>query len=252
MRRLPILAGKGSHPAGRRPASVEPAPAAAAAGDPKSGSRAPRSPLRVYAPRPLSGEQDATLARAIVGPGAARTRPAPWLRLLVILLRDTGLRIGEALALRVGDVDLRPEQLSLRVAVSKNGRGRTVPVLTDRLRLSLARHLRGVVADQPFPSEGIYRRQLTIAATVYVFPGRRPGTHLTQRAARLAWRELLRRAGLPLLTLHQLRHSYATELAARGASPWQLAAACGWRKIESATRYTAPAELRRTVGPLGR
>lgn len=74
----------------------------------------------------------------------------PTLRALLILALDTGMRMGEMLALRVGDVDPAAGALRLRGATTKSSKTRDLPLLTQRVRDVLAWLQRG--ADgQPRP-----------------------------------------------------------------------------------------------------
>jgi acetylornithine deacetylase/succinyl-diaminopimelate desuccinylase-like protein len=56
-------------------------------------------------------------------PGA----PKPY-RLIFTILRETGMRVGEVLALNLGDVLLEPGREGLRVREPKNGSERIAPL----------------------------------------------------------------------------------------------------------------------------
>jgi len=129
------------------------------------GLRGPKRPDRL--PRILSREQTATLRTA-----AEDFREA----LLIGLLLDGGLRIGEACALQWADV--LTETGELRVAGSGNARFRSVPIPT-----SLA----------PLLQEDKYR----FDDSAHVFPGRRPGAPLSTRMAERLVRRSRRRYRRP-------------------------------------------------------
>jgi len=57
----------------------------------------------------------------------------PLLRSMIVTALDTGLRRGEMLDLRFGDVDWTRRRLVVRGATTKSGRTRVVPVETERL-----------------------------------------------------------------------------------------------------------------------
>lgn len=60
------------------------------------------------------------------------------LRALIIMALDTGMRRGEMLALRVGDVDLTTGVIRLRGTTTKDAETRDLPILTARLRTVFA------------------------------------------------------------------------------------------------------------------
>ena len=75
--------------------------------------------------RLLVGEEDALLRHA-----------QPHLRGVIVALLDTGVRIGELLALRWADVRLDRDELTVPAAIAKSGLSRTVPI-SQRLRAIL-------------------------------------------------------------------------------------------------------------------
>lgn len=91
----------------------------------------PKNPARdVRAPRQRAREgRFLTLEEVRALASAIHPHHAP----LVWMLATTGLRIGEACALNVGDVDI--ERRRLRVRVSKSGVGRDVPVPASVLEM---------------------------------------------------------------------------------------------------------------------
>ena len=62
---------------------------------------------------------------------------APFLRSMIIAALDTGMRRGEMLALRFGDVDWKRQLIVLRGETTKSRKTRAVPVATARLRAVL-------------------------------------------------------------------------------------------------------------------
>jgi integrase len=75
----------------------------------------------------------------------------PVLRALIVIALDTGMRRGEMLALRVGDVDLDAGVIRLRGTTTKDAETRDLPILTERLRGVLA-WLRQGDREQPRPA----------------------------------------------------------------------------------------------------
>lgn len=115
-----------------------------------------------------------------------------WLA-MVLLLGTTGLRIGEAAALNVGSVDVRRRRV--RVATSKNGEGRDVPVSRSLLaRLDLDR-----ASGEP----------------LFLSPN---GMRVHVRNwRRRAFTPAVTAAGLAPLRIHDLRHTAASLAIAAGA-----------------------------------
>lgn len=114
------------------------------------------------------------------------------------LLYLTGMRVGEVLALTMGDVDLVRQVLHVRNA--KFGKARLVPIapgLADRLlhcRRAVERHFGAQSCQSPF------------------FPGPK-GARCTSGRWRDSFRNVLRNAGIPYagigIRLHDLRHAFA-------------------------------------------
>jgi integrase/recombinase XerD len=73
----------------------------------------------------------------------------------------------------------------------------------------------------------------------WMFPGRRKGLHLTPRQVTRLFHETVEAAGLKKkLTLHTLRHSFATHLYDRGVDIRTIQALLGHEKLETTARYT--------------
>jgi len=111
-------------------------------------------------------------------------------RTLLMTLYADGVRISEALALRIPDIDSQPMMIHIRHG--KTGRDRYVP-----LRPSLLEQLRGYWRVHR-PRE-------------WLFPGRDQGKALTSRSIGRVCRESSVRAGLSkTVTPHTFRHTFAT------------------------------------------
>ena len=191
-------------------------------------SDVPRLPRPL--PRALAPDADAALMAA-----AARLDDL-FARSAILLLRRSGLRLGECLDLELGCVvDYGPTGTWLRVPLGKLGTERAVPLDSATVAAldAWAQH-RGQQRPHPHPRTG------------------KPADFLfAERGRRLsAWRirEGLRTAaaaaalpgpgGQPLnVTPHQLRHTYATELANAGMSLQALMAVLGHVTPEMTLRY---------------
>jgi integrase/recombinase XerC len=200
---------------------------------------AARVKLDQAAPRPLESGELRRLDQAAAkwGPGWDRGRT----RLLYLLLRETGMRIGEALGLRWGDVVLEPGREGLQLATTKGRAPRLVPLLPGPLLtyVKAAARPRGAAA-RPVAE--------AFVLSIDVDTGERPWSY---RAALVAWDKLTAKAGVDA-TPHRMRHTRATELAAQGASAFVVRSALGWAKLDTAARYVRAPELRAELARLTR
>ena len=162
-------------------------------------------------PRALSPKEDRRLARALShGRGRAASRD----RVLFRLMRETGIRLGSAVALDVEDLDLERGEVALRHV--KGGREDLV-----FLSRALARELRR------------YRGARTTGPLFIGHGGRRIGArHGRRRLA--AW---ARKAAIRPISPHALRHTMATRLYERTGDLLLVRAALGHRSLSSTMVY---------------
>lgn len=121
---------------------------------------------------------------------------------LMLFLHQTGRRVGDAVALQPGDIDLRT--MTAHIRAPKNGRPVTVH-LTAELAATIA---------QIAPRGG----------RVFGYASRQSLYGVLRRACD--------KAGLPYLGTHQPgRHSFATSLSAAGWNPRAIADAGGWQSV---------------------
>ncbi len=150
--------------------------------------------------------------------------------LLLGLLAECGLKIGEACALRWGDVLL--ESGEIRVAGSGSTLARMVPIPMSLVGL-LREGTRRFVPDAP------------------LFPGRRSGRALSTRMAERLVRRCARRAGLPHhATSMVLRHSYAVLALETGVNIRELQSRLGHAGVETTMLYQRCLPPEETRSPL--
>lgn len=144
-------------------------------------------------------------------PAARRHRDsAAAYRVLVFLLGTTGLRFGEAIGLRVGDIDLARARIHVQRSTTdvrgrmvtdtpKNHRRRQVPIM-GFLAADLAAVVHGATMDR------------------LVFSAPRGAVLREQNWRRAWWDPAVSAAGFQGLTPHELRHTAASLAISAGAS----------------------------------
>jgi site-specific recombinase XerD len=154
-------------------------------------------------------------------------------RLLFRLLLETGLRISEALDLQVEDVDLRHDDEHLHVQ-GKGGQIRTI--LLDDPRV--VAQVRAYVQHTGYHHGYLFRAKKN-----------GDGQRLRYQSVQERWARYCRHVGITC-TLHQLRHTHATELINEGVSLNTIRRRLGHKHLQSTLRYTeqtdttADAEIR--------
>ena len=149
------------------------------------------------------------------------------LQLLLSLAYGCGLRAGEVVRLRAGDID--SAQGIIRVVQAKGRKDRNV--MLSKGLLALLRQwwqIRPKNRDNGVPIE-----------QRWLFPGGRPGRPLTPRQFGRLFHEAAVSAGITKpVTLHSLRHSFATHLLERGTDIRVIQALLGHDKLDTTARYT--------------
>src|SRR3712207_459654 len=180
--------------------------------NPTEGIRAPRpTPKEMH---PLSADETRKLLEAARG---------DKLEALYVLAIHTGMRQGELLALKWSDVDLENAVISVRRTLMKSGgclllgepktkKSRRTIQLTEEAVRALREHLARQVEHIQRLGD-LYRDEGLIFASevgTLINP-----TNLRQRS----FASLLKRAGLPKIRFHDLRHTCATLLLSRNVHP---------------------------------
>jgi integrase len=134
----------------------------------------------------------------------------PVLRVLILAAAFTGLRQSELIGLRWKDIDFASQRIRVRNAVVRgqhSGEGksdlstrRSVP-MTERLRAELERWRKRTIFDNHVD---------------LVFAHPELGTPLDRTKVTRRFQAACRRADVPVIRFHDLRHTFATQLAASG------------------------------------
>lgn len=138
-------------------------------------------------------------------------------RALLVLIYGSGLRIGEALALQLTDIRSKEKLIYIRRAKGK--KDRRVP-LSDKVLEVLRKYYR------------------TYKPKKYLFQGEKGGPYSQSSASRV-FKRSARKAGIKRrVTLHTLRHSYATHLTTRGVNIQYLQEILGHNSPKTTMLYT--------------
>lgn len=170
-------------------------------------------------PRCLSTSEMARLAQAA-------EIASPLTHLTTLLLFATGMRVGELVTVRLGDIDLDRDTIRI---VGKGNRQRQVVIPNDGLKESIRgyvhmHHAAGEAGDR------LLRGQ--------------DGQGLTTAAIRVRLRHLAKAAGLSrTVTPHMLRHTAATELLEAGVDIRFVQRLLGHRSILTTQIYTHVSDL---------
>jgi integrase/recombinase XerD len=158
--------------------------------------------------------------------------PSLKYRAALMVCYGAGLRISEAVALKVSDID--SQRGLIRVEQGK-GRKDRYAMLSPRLLEVLRRYYR---ATRPAD---------------YLFPSWRQDRHLSSTSLQMACREAALRAHIAKrVTVHTLRHSFATHLLENGTDIRVIQVLLGHTRIDTTARYAAvsPQLVAATVSPL--
>jgi site-specific recombinase XerD len=148
-------------------------------------------------------------------------------RVALSLCYGCGLRAGEVVRLKVKHID--SAQKIIRIEQSKGRKDRNVmlsPETVDLLR-------------QWWKARRGFDAHTTPLQERWLFPGRKPGRPMTTRQLNRLFHEAANGAGIKKgVTLHALRHSFATHLLEQGTDIRILQALLGHDKLETTARYT--------------
>ena len=140
------------------------------------------------------------------------------MRAVLVTAYAAGLRVFEVVALRVRDIDNK--RMVLRIAEGKGGKERLV-MLSPKLLELLRAYWK---AEHP--------------RSEWLFPGRDPGRHISIRTVQLACQIARESAGIGKhITMHTLRHSFATHLLEAGTDVCTIKLLLGHRSLSSTARY---------------
>ncbi|WP_236407797.1 tyrosine-type recombinase/integrase [Microaerobacter geothermalis] len=131
---------------------------------------------------------------------------------------DRGSRLGEVVRLKVKDIDR--ERMVIHV---KQGKGRK-----DRYT---------VLSEVTLNLLDIYAKETRLDS--WVFPGAEEGKHLSERSVQKLFEKAISRTGIKKnVSLHSLRHSFATHLLENGTDLRYIQELLGHSDVKTTERYT--------------
>ena len=144
-----------------------------------------------------------------------------------------GLRISEVCGLQIADIDSQRRRIHIRSGKGKKDRD----VMLGESLLALLRQ---------YYQKGRPKGE-------YLFPGQKPQRHITPTAVRQVLRKVIRETGLSKkVTMHTLRHCFATHLLEAGTDIHILQVPLGHSSIRTTLRYTHITDrlVQKLVSPL--
>ncbi|CAM3949496.1 tyrosine-type recombinase/integrase [Cohnella lubricantis] len=158
----------------------------------------------------------------------------PKHRAILYLTYSSGLRVGEVVRLRLKDLDRERKTVHIRQG---KGRKDRVTVLSEAAYEVVEAYLRSGYADR----------------AGWLFPGQQEGKHLTERSVQKLFEQKLREAGIRKeVSVHSLRHSFATHLLEGGIDLRYIQELLGHQNIRTTEVYThiSVKDIRRIRSPL--
>ena len=153
-------------------------------------------------------------------------------RIVLTLCFGSGLRISEAVSLKITDID--SARMLIHVEQGKGAKDRftllsprVLPILREYWKMHRSRY--------------------------WLFPGWYPNTHVQAHTVRQACKQAAQRAGIAKnVTPHTLRHSFATHLLENGTDSRIIQVLMGHSSIETTAKYlsVAPKALGRVTSPI--
>ena len=141
---------------------------------------------------------------------------ADYLKPMVLLSLNTGMRQGEVFALDWSDINLTQKIITLRSENTKSGKTRHIPMNDTVLTL---------ITDW----------QSQTGSSGFVFPSPKTGGKFDN--VKKAWMEVLKSADITNFRWHDMRHDFASKLVMAGADLYVVKELLGHSTIQMTERY---------------
>lgn len=139
-------------------------------------------------------------------------------KVMLMLLYSSGMRRNELLNLKIEDIDTRDEKRRIRINGGKGHKDRYT-VLSDKLLIELRKYFK------------IYKPE------IYLFNGVRKGEPLSRGGLRHALTAAIKKSEIKKITLHILRHSFASHALEDGMNLRTLQDIMGHSSIKTTMIY---------------
>lgn len=141
-------------------------------------------------------------------------------RTLLMVVYGAGLRVSEAVNLRLQDID--GDRMTLHIRCSKGGKDRYV-ILSPVVHQALRQYWKVCrFKDYVFPSPKKYSKPLSTSSASQVFKSAKAAAGITKEGG-----------------IHSLRHAFATHLLESGTNVFAIKELLGHASIQSTVRYLA-------------
>ncbi|HAB54501.1 MAG TPA: recombinase XerC [Ignavibacteriales bacterium] len=141
-------------------------------------------------------------------------------RTMLMLAYASGLRVSEVVSLKVEDFDIDRNMIHIRGAKGKKDRYTLLPV---SLKETLHR----------------YWKEYNLRKSGWLFPGAKPNYHLAARSIQHVFERSVRQAGITKpVSMHTLRHSFATHLLEHGTDLRYIQELLGHESSKTTEIYT--------------
>lgn len=151
---------------------------------------------------------------------------------MLMLIYSAGLRVGESVRLKISDIDGQRKMIHLRGAKGKKDR---YTLLSDAALDMLRKYYR------------LYKPK------DYLFEGQDAGSHLAERSIQNVFHRAVKAAGIKKqISIHGLRHSFATHLLESGVDLRYIQELLGHNSSKTTEIYThvSKKSLQKIVNPL--
>ncbi len=156
----------------------------------------------------------------------------PKHRAIMLVTYSGGLRLGEVVRLRVEDVD--PDRNLIHIRQGKRRKDRYTML-------------------SQFALEALRKYARKYKPKLWLFPGAKPGRHLHERSVQKVFDRAYKKAGIEKsVSVHTLRHSFATHLLEQGTDLRYIQELLGHKSSKTTEIYTqvTTRDIRRIKNPL--